>query len=100
MQPTNVSTETMESKFKLRQSVWLMLGNRPYETKINRIRKTKSFCAEYPPTAFGSPEKYPDPIMHEVIDTEYEIFRGERYEFVSDAILFPTKEELVKSLLE
>ena len=95
-----VSTEPLESKYKLKQTVWLMRENRPFETQVKRVRKTKSLHEEYPiwNGQFGS-EKYPDPIVSEVIDTEYEVFIG-TFSFVAESLLFPTKEELVASLLK
>jgi len=75
-----------------------MHNNRPYESHVKRIQQTKSLHEEYPPKSFCDND-YPDPIVTEVIETEYEIFNG-TFIFMKEKELFPTKEELVASLLK
>jgi hypothetical protein len=90
----------MESKYKLKQAVWLMKNNRPFVTKVVQVRKTKSLHEEYPLwNGCNGFEKYPELIVSERIDTEYEVFT-DKFNFVPEKDLFPTKEELVMSLLK
>ena len=89
----------MESKYKLKQEVWVMHNNRPHRDKIRRIQQTKSIETEYPVVnGLVSIQEYPDPIEVEVIETQYEIFNGNVLIFLNENQLFPTKEELIKSL--
>ena len=51
------------------------------------------------PMKSPSDADFPDPITIEAIDTEYEVFVG-TFCFVVETLLFPTKEDLVASLLK
>ena len=78
-----------------------MNNNRPFVSVVDWVRKTKSLHEEYPPDngPIEFNHDYPDPIVSEIIDTEYEIFNG-TMTFVPEKDLFPSKEELVMSLLK
>ena len=75
---------TIETKFNIGQEVWLMWYNKPISTQIKEIRTTTQKCSKFCIKTFE--------------ETTIGYVIEEDFAFISEDKLFPTKEELLKSL--